>query len=507
MCCPALTVWALRTAGIVASTPLAVAIGVALSLAASFAGSGYWMTRRGSEDVLFSDLMIWGWLRRWRAEHQVNVALEQLGGPACDIDSGSEHQMRLLGQLAAALEAGDPYTRGHSRRVARYATMIASRMGLATHEIRRIRTAAAVHDVGKIETPKAVLHKPGRLTDAEYETVKRHPADGARLVEALGDAELSAIVRHHHERLDGKGYPSGLSGDQIPLGSRIIAVADMFDAITSARSYRGASPHKKALDVLSQEAGTQLDADAVRAFRSCYTGRRPLVLWATVSTVPDRLTSWLGSGNTAGALSITKVVAAASTVAVVGGAAASAAPTVRPPARAGVEVAALVRRSPGAHRRDAASPGRSADAAGSSRSPRHRARGRITQRVRGRAAVESRAFRRVAAAHSSRSGAKTYTTRTATVGPGASPGQSVPTASGHGSGQSLNQIQTVTAPAAGSSGSAPAQAKSTARGPTPAPAPKRRAATRMAMRPALPTARVPMAQGQGVRPVTGLQDR
>ena len=138
-----------------------------------------------------------------------------------------------------------------------------------------------------------------------------------------GDERLTAIVRHHHERLDGRGYPSGLRGEEIPLGARIIAVADTFDAITSARPYRPASPHRKALDILIKEAGTQLDADAVRAFRACYTGRRPFALWMTVLAFPQRVSASLGNGATASAVSITKVVAAASTVAVAGGAAAS----------------------------------------------------------------------------------------------------------------------------------------------------------------------------------------
>jgi len=337
--CPALTVWALRAA-VVESTPLAVLIGVTLSLGGSWLGGRYWMNSGHSGDVLFSDLMIWGWLRRWRAERNVTAALEVLGRDQGGTDANCAAATQPLEQLAQALESGDPYTRGHSRRVARYASMTASRMGLSSDEVGRIRLAAAVHDVGKVHTPTEILHKPGRLTDEEYTTVKRHPVDGARLVEALDDPALTAIVRHHHERLDGKGYPSGLSGDQIPIGARIIAVADTFDAITSARPYRNASPHKKALAILAKEAGTQLDADAVRAFRSCYTGRRPLALWATVTAVPHRLTSWLSGGNAASVLSITKAVVAASTVAVAGSASAAAArrPTLRP--RVSLEAAA-----------------------------------------------------------------------------------------------------------------------------------------------------------------------
>ena len=324
---PVVAVWALRAGQIVGSTMLAVVIGVVLSVAASFVGSAYWANRESSRDVLFSELMIWGWLRRWRAEHKLTTSLERLARvTTAGAAREATPQLSMLTELAEALEAGDPYVRNHSRRVARYASMIAERLGLPAEEVDRIRTAAAVHDVGKVRTPIEVLHKPGRLTDEEYAVIKAHPVDGARLVEALGDERLTAIVRHHHERLDGRGYPSGLRGDEIPLGARIVAVADTFDAITSARPYRPASPHRKALDILIKEAGTQLDADAVRAFRACYTGRRPFAMWMTLLAFPQRVSTSLGNAGTASAVSITKVVAAASTVAVVGGAAASARP-------------------------------------------------------------------------------------------------------------------------------------------------------------------------------------
>src|SRR5947209_6249323 len=108
--------------------------------------------------------------------------------------------MELLTQLAASLEASDPYTHGHSRRVARHAEMIAKRMGLADHDAAKVRTAAALHDVGKVNTPIAVLHKPVRLSKDEFELIKRHPVDGAQMVATLGDPELTAMVLHHHER-------------------------------------------------------------------------------------------------------------------------------------------------------------------------------------------------------------------------------------------------------------------------------------------------------------------
>ena len=344
--CPILAVSALRVAGVVGSVFVAAALGIVLSLGASCLGGIYWERRSSSEDVLFGDLMIWGWLQRWRTERRLDTALTLLGLHAGTGDLSPERRAQLLQQLAGALEARDPYTHGHSRRVARYSSMISKRMGLSSGEVARIRTAAAVHDVGKINTPIEILHKRERLTDEEFAIAQRHPVDGAEMVAMLGDEELGSIVRHHHERLDGSGYPNGLAGVGIPLGARIIAVADTFDAITSTRPYRRANPHKTAIDILTKEAGTQLDPTAVRAFRSCYFGRRPLALWSALSNVPERLSSWLGSGGSvSSAVSITKVIATTATAAAVGSAAAGTALIASPRDARSVELAADARLS------------------------------------------------------------------------------------------------------------------------------------------------------------------
>jgi putative nucleotidyltransferase with HDIG domain len=197
-------------------------------------------------------------------------------------DATLQRRARLLDQLARAIEAQDPYIDGHSRRVARHAAMIASKMRLPAAEVGRIRTAGALHDVGKLSTPAGILGKPARLTAAEYEVVKLHAVEGARMVACLQDDELRAIVRHHHERMDGSGYPDGLNSDEIPLGARIVAVADIFDAITAPRPYRPPAPHRQAFRTLSDEAGTRLDAGVVHAFMRCYSGRSTVALWAAL---------------------------------------------------------------------------------------------------------------------------------------------------------------------------------------------------------------------------------
>jgi putative nucleotidyltransferase with HDIG domain len=184
---------------------------------------------------------------------------------------------RSLEDLASGLELRVPGAGGHARRVSRLATATAKRLGLGREQVARIRRAALLHDIGKLETPAAVVNKPGPLNPDEFILVKRHAIVGERMVARLGDPELTAIVRHHHERFDGKGYPDGLAGEEIPLGARVVAVADTFDALTSVRPYRPASRPNDALDLLSVVAGEQLDPEVVEAFVGYYSGPRAVL--------------------------------------------------------------------------------------------------------------------------------------------------------------------------------------------------------------------------------------
>ncbi|MHB1835030.1 MAG: HD-GYP domain-containing protein, partial [Solirubrobacteraceae bacterium] len=300
---PIAVVWGARMRHVISSPWLCAGLTIALSLIASGAGNWYWKRRPGSGDVLFSELLLWGWLRRVHVERQLDDATNRLGeadratgphaGGATDGHKvNADRRLALLTEIASALDAQDAYVDGHSRRVARHTRTVARKLGLPAEEVAKVVRAAAMHDVGKLRVPREVLMKPSALTDAEFEVIKRHSTVGAEMVSCLGDPELTAIVRHHHERLDGSGYPAGLRGTEIPLGARIIAVADTFDAITSARPYRPAARHKQAIDVLVEEAGTQLDPEAVRAFVSYYSGRRLLVLWAILGAIPQRAVEW-----------------------------------------------------------------------------------------------------------------------------------------------------------------------------------------------------------------------
>jgi hypothetical protein len=300
------------------SVLLSALVGVGLSTTAAIVGSMAWMRHPGSRDLVFADLMIWGLVRRWRSEKSIRDMSALLG---CDLEP--EEQIRILQKLASALEAADPYTHGHTRRVAGHSYMIARAMKLPREEVELIRTAAAVHDVGKIYVPYDVLTKPGKLTDDEYAAMKEHAAKGAQLVSEVGNARLTALVRHHHERLDGRGYPDGRAEDEIPLGARIIAVADTFDAITSTRSYRSAMRHKNAIEILKKESGSQLDPAVVKAFLAYYSGRTSMAWWATLTTAPQRGLGQLLSLLKGGASSIAGTAAVAGTAVLVAGAALS----------------------------------------------------------------------------------------------------------------------------------------------------------------------------------------
>lgn len=278
---PAVAVAALIPRQGVAMTLCSALAGIALSVAFAAIGAAVWKRQPRSRDVVFADLMLWCWLRRYRTEQRLSQARDlfeaaRKAGPGVNIE--------LLLGLSRLLEARDAYLHGHSQRVARHAVRIARAMGLSPREVAKIRTAAEVHDVGKLYTPREILNSPYPLSKEEFEVVKRHAPQGAEMVSVVGDSEITAMVRHHHERIDGGGYPDGLTGPAIPLGARIIAVADTFDAITSDRAYRPAGSQKLALDVLGTEAGTQLDAHAVAAFLQGYSARRS-VAWYAAATV------------------------------------------------------------------------------------------------------------------------------------------------------------------------------------------------------------------------------
>ena len=304
---PAVVVDLLRVNGVVTSFWGCLGLAVGLALVASFAASALWTRHRLLPATVFSDLLVWGWLRRVYTERQISRALASLDRLGA---SGSvEDRTKFLKKLAVVVDEGDPYLHRHSRRVARHAAGTARRMDGA--EVALIETAALLHDVGKLQTPPEILQKEGPLTEAEQAVMRRHVEEGAKLVQTLGDPRLTAIVRHHHERFGGGGYPSGIAGEEIPLGARVVSVADTFDAITSARPYREGAQDKRAVDVLHREAGRQLDPDAVDAFIRYYSDR-DITVFAAMTLITPR-TGFLRTLSSAlgGALAASLTAAAA----------------------------------------------------------------------------------------------------------------------------------------------------------------------------------------------------
>jgi len=206
-----------------------------------------------------------------RAHDKLRAAYQQALAYAVDLRKSHRQMQRsvlqsLLG-LANALEAKDEYTRGHSERVAGLAQRLALAAGLGIAEAKTIAEAGLLHDLGKMGVPEHILRKQGPLTDEEWIAMRRHPLTGAQIVAPLEFfADAALIVRHHHERHDGSGYPDGLKGDGIPVGSRIVAIADVYDALTSERPYRRKLARAEAVQIMRDDAGLTLEPRLTELF-------------------------------------------------------------------------------------------------------------------------------------------------------------------------------------------------------------------------------------------------
>ncbi len=269
------------------STLASGALAVLVSLLIARLGAAAWQRRRRRSDLVFSDLMVWGLARRWWVERRLgrlSAAYERAARANLTI------RVELLEAIALLLKARSPHTYGHCRRVARHAERIAVAMHLTSAEVATIRTAALVHDVGKVYTPPELLQRSGPLSEAEMGIVMRHAADGARMLTPVKDKGLASIVLHHHERMGGGGHPEGLIGEEIPLGARIIAVANAFDGLTSRRPGRPACSQSEALTLLQAESGSAFDRRVVDTFRECCSARRSVLSLAFLTAVSERLT-------------------------------------------------------------------------------------------------------------------------------------------------------------------------------------------------------------------------
>jgi HD-GYP domain-containing protein (c-di-GMP phosphodiesterase class II) len=207
--------------------------------------------------------------------HTFNTMSDELERFVADLKRAAEENRELfmgsIQMLAGAVDEKDPYTRGHSDRVTRYSLLIAKEMAQSDEFIETLRISAQLHDVGKIGIEDHILKKPGALTEEEFEVMKTHTTKGANILRPVTQlTEMLPGIELHHEALDGRGYPYGLQGDQIPLLARVIAVADTFDALTTNRPYQQAHTPEQALQIIRNLAGKRLDPQAVEALLAVY---------------------------------------------------------------------------------------------------------------------------------------------------------------------------------------------------------------------------------------------
>ncbi len=206
-------------------------------------------------------------------EHEIEVVNNILSQAGIVIDNAHlieetrEIHFDIVKSLVKAIEGKDKYTKGHSDRVSFYSTIVAEEMEFSHEEIKKIQMAAVLHDVGKIAVPEKILNKEGKITQEEFNEIKKHPSNGYSIVSQIKNMkEIAVIIKYHHERWDGKGYPDGILKEEIPIESRIISVVDAYDAMTSDRPYRKGMSHEKAVEELIYNAGKQFDSEVVDIF-------------------------------------------------------------------------------------------------------------------------------------------------------------------------------------------------------------------------------------------------
>jgi len=192
-----------------------------------------------------------------------------------ELVDGLDSAESVVFTLARVIEAKSQFTHGHSDRVTQYAITLAKQIGIGEADLDILRRGAALHDIGKISTPDAILDKPGPLSPEEFDVIKRHPADGARIVEPLRSArDILPLIRWHHERINGTGYPDGLVGDAIPHLVRILSVADVYDALASDRPYRTAMSYERCHEIMKNDSERGgLDPELVQHFFEIVTGK------------------------------------------------------------------------------------------------------------------------------------------------------------------------------------------------------------------------------------------
>jgi len=218
------------------------------------------------------------------ATTEVHLLASAINRATRAVHDANEHldsaYLEFIETMARALDARDRYTAGHSDRVSEYSIAIARVLECPADEIEILRIGARLHDIGKIGVPDAVLQKPGRLTEEEFALIKQHPEIGKRILENVSRfRDYLPIIELHHEDFDGRGYPHGLRGEEVPLLARIVHVADAYDAMTSDRAYRTRMPENRVREILAECAGTQFDPEIVDAFLRILEGEHVGSQW------------------------------------------------------------------------------------------------------------------------------------------------------------------------------------------------------------------------------------
>ncbi len=220
------------------------------------------------------DVFIFQWISYFLISFSVMTLLQKY-------KAQKTYLLNLTTVLANSLDSRDEYTAYHSENVARYSKMIAKELQLSSRVVEHIYTGGLLHDIGKIGVPEALLKKPGKLTEEEFEKIKKHPEIGYNMLKIVPEFKNNGvldIVLFHHERFDGKGYPTGRKGKEIPLVARITAIADTFDAMTTQRVYRKSRDIESALNEIKINSGTQFDPEVVAAFLNIFEKRRDQIV-------------------------------------------------------------------------------------------------------------------------------------------------------------------------------------------------------------------------------------
>ncbi len=252
--------------------PVLATIASLLLTAGSFGlGSKVWHRQPESAGFSFADLMLWHWVRReWAEEKLVRNArllgYDRTGRFVGKVNISPARQLRAAREIGAALDAKSSYTINHSKRVEKHVRQLGASYGLSLDQIEELATSAALHDIGNLRIPEHVSRKAGALTREERSTIQGHVLLGAIMAFDAGGEDVVKGLRHHHERWDGTGYPSGLRGQGIPLYARMIGIAEAYDAMTSTRPYRQSLTQDQAVEVLRTEAGAQFDGELVELF-------------------------------------------------------------------------------------------------------------------------------------------------------------------------------------------------------------------------------------------------